>query len=90
VQAAVIIATMKTRGKRSGIVRHSNVLPSRRSTVDGSSIAIALRQRQPVVLFHLIRDYPRFPGYYPTLHRSPYIELTHLYVILVFKTITVS
>ena len=29
-QATVIIATMKTRGKRSGLVRHPNVLPSRR------------------------------------------------------------
>src|SRR4029077_12444649 len=43
------------------------------------------RTRPPVVLFNLLRDYPRFPSYYPRLHRSLYINrLTHLYVILVF------
>jgi hypothetical protein len=40
--------------------------------------------RSRFVLFHFVRDYSRFPRYYPTLHRSLYINrLTHLYVILV-------
>ena len=42
------------------------------------------RTRRPVVLFHFVRDYPGFPGYYPRLHGSLYINrLTQLYVILV-------
>jgi hypothetical protein len=42
-------------------------------------------ERALLVLFHFVRDYPGFPGYYPRLHRSLYINrLTHLYVILVF------
>jgi len=65
VQATVIIATMKTRGKRTAlIVRHPNVLPSRRSTV-ASSASVLLDESfagrrayaLPLQLSHRVREH---------------------------------